>query len=423
VLRSNPSFPCVHSQLGFIYVAQQEDSAASREFADESEGCALADLGEARLHIDAGENADAMAVLRALWKNDEGFVRSHAALLTNGLASDRLTAFSSFIDRQSTVGAVGAELYESLSAALRGVPQPVSGSTLSASAKGSGIPADSQRAEVDVRDGRYGRCAADLADDLPKESSQHLLILARCAFMTGDYALSAAASDLLSTRLPHNMAAIYWSVKANEKLAFVAFGTFEQLEPNSERTHLLLGDMYRQRQRFQQAESEYKMASTLAPKDTAPLFGLASAYYHDSNTDKALSVVKTALRMAPNDPELNLLAGEILVSTHEWAQAEDYLKRGLNAKPQMLPHLHALLGEVYEHTGRTREAISELQMGVASDEDGTVYYQLARLYSSIGNDSAAEDAFRHMKVLQKKRRESAAIAVQDSSDAMENDIH
>ena len=82
--------------------------------------------------------------------------------------------------------------------------------------------------------------------------------------MTGDYSLSATASDLLATRSPHDMAALYWSVKANEKLAFVAFGHFEQLKPDSERTHLLLGDMYRQRQRFEQAESEYKTASTLA---------------------------------------------------------------------------------------------------------------------------------------------------------------
>jgi predicted Zn-dependent protease len=88
----------------------------------------------------------------------------------------------------------------------------------------------------------------------------------------------------------------------------------------------------------------------------------------------------------------------------------------------MLPHLHVLLGQVYENTGRTQEAIKELQMGVASDEDGTVNYQLARIYSSIGNKAAAQDAFQRMKVLQRKRRERAVIAVEDSSDAMQNDI-
>ena len=101
----------------------------------------------------------------------------------------------------------------------------------------------------------------ELAGGIARRSDRDLLLLATCAFMTGDYSLSATASDLLATRSPHDMAALYWSVKANEKLAFVAFGHFEQLKPDSERTHLLLGDMYRQRQRFEQAESEYRTAS------------------------------------------------------------------------------------------------------------------------------------------------------------------
>ena len=60
-------------------------------------------------------------------------------------------------------------------------------------------------------------------------------------------------------------------------------------------------------------------------------------------------------------------------------------------------------------------AITQLQMGLASDEDGSVYYRLARIYSTIGNKAAADDAIEHVKALQKKRREGAVIALQDSS--------
>jgi tetratricopeptide (TPR) repeat protein len=422
VLADDPHFPCAHSRLGFLYIAQQQEAAALREFADESDGCAFAALGRARLHVDAGDDAEALAVLRVLWEHDAGFVRSHASLLTDGVASECSIAFLVFLDQQNGAGAVGLDLYESLSAAFRGASQPIDGTTLSANLKISGIHGNAQAAEADNRNERYGRCVADLAGGIATESNHDLLLLANCAFMTGNYNLSATASDLLATRSPQDIPALYWSIKANEKLAFAAFGRFEQLEPGSEKTHLLLGDMYRQRKRFQQAEREYTTASTLAPQDTAPLFGLASAYSQDSNTDQALSTAKTALGMSPNDPDLNLLVGEILVSRHEWAEAENYLKRGVSAKPQMLPHLHVLLGQVYENTGRTQEAIKELQMGVASDEDGTVNYQLARIYSSIGNKAAAQDAFQRMKVLQRKRRERAVIAVEDSSDAMQNDI-
>ena len=418
VLAADPRFPCAHSQLGFLYVAQQQDAAATGEFAGESPGCALAALGRVRLRMDAGDNVGALALLMTLWEHDPGFVRSNATLLNDGLASERSAAFSVFLEGQNSARKVDPDLYQSLSAALQGAPQP----GLSAEAKSAEIHGNAQAAETDDREGRYGRRAAELAGGITRRSDRGLLLLAACAFMTGDYSLSAAASDLLAARSPHEMAALYWSVKANEKLAFVAFGHFEQLKPDSERTHLLLGDMYRQRQRFEQAESEYKTASTLAPEDPAPLFGLASAYSQDSKTDQALSTAKTALGMSPNDPDLNLLAGEILVSRHEWTEAEDFLNKSLEAKPQALPHVHILLGEVYEGTGRTQDAISQLQMGLPADEDGSAYYRLARIYSRMGNKVAADAAIEHVKALQESRRQRAVVAVQDSSAAMQDDI-
>lgn len=422
VIALDPHFFCAHAQLGFLDIALQRDADALREFTAESQGCTFAALGRARLRLDAGDDVKALAVLRTLWKNDPGFVRSQASALTDGLAAERLTAFSAFLDQENNAGAIDPDLYASLSATLRGAPQPVDGFTVIAGAKDPKFHGDAQAAEADHRDGRYAGCASDLAGGIAGESDHDLLMLANCAFMTGDYSLSATASDLLASRSSHNTAALYWSVKANEKLAFAAFNRFEQLEPNSERTHLLLGDMYRQRQRYGQAESEYKTASMLAPEDPAPLFGLASAYFHDSNLDNALKAARRALEIIPNDPDLNLLVGEILVSRREWIQAEEYLQRGLGAKPQMLPHVHALLGQVYEHTGRTQDAIHELLMGLASDEDGSLHYQLARMYSSLGNKAAAQDALQGSKELEQKRRERAVIAVQDSSDVMQNDI-
>jgi predicted Zn-dependent protease len=81
----------------------------------------------------------------------------------------------------------------------------------------------------------------------------------------------------------------------------------------------------------------------------------------------------------------------------------------------MLPHAHALLGQVYAQTDRAQEAIAELQMGVASDEDGSLYYQLARLYTRQGNKAAAQAALVHVKDLEQKRRERAVVATEDSS--------
>ena len=46
---------------------------------------------------------------------------------------------------------------------------------------------------------------------------------------------------------------------------------------------------------------------------------------------------------------------EALIDQHDYAEAEPYLKKSLNAKPQMLPRIHALIGKAYAETGRTRK--------------------------------------------------------------------
>jgi predicted Zn-dependent protease len=106
--------------------------------------------------------------------------------------------------------------------------------------------------------------------------------------------------------------------------------------------------------------------------------------------------------------------GEALVSQHKFPEAEPFLLKSLSAKPQMLPHVHALLGEVYAANGKTQEAIRELKLGLSSDEDGSLHYQLARLYIKAGDKPDADAAFAQVKVLQQQRRESAVVAVEDS---------
>lgn len=426
-LAADPHFPCAHARLGWIDLDQQQNDDAMLEFKTEAHSCALADLGHARLLIGEDDNASALALLSNLWKRDSGFVQANLPSLVNGLDTEHKDNFADFVSRQDA-GTMPAELSALLSAMFRGPPQPATESIPAKPLEDrkAGVAPNMRMAQANELAGRYGRCTGDLSQEthdigVLRENSNSLLLLASCAYMSGDYTLSARASDLAIAQPAHEMAALYWSIKANEKLAIMAFDRFEQLEPDSPRTHLLLGDMYRHRQHLEEAENEYKTAAALAPHDPAPLYGLASAYSLDSKPDQALSTVKGALAMSPEDADVNLLAGEILVEQHEWTQAENYLKHSLNAahplKPQMLPHAHVLLGRVYAQTDRPEEAISELQRGLASDEDGSVYYQLARLYTRLGNKAAAEAAIAHVKELEKKRQERAVVAVQDSGDA------
>jgi predicted Zn-dependent protease len=88
----------------------------------------------------------------------------------------------------------------------------------------------------------------------------------------------------------------------------------------------------------------------------------------------------------------------------------------------MLSHVHALLGTVYAETGRTQEAIAQLEMGLAADEDGSTHYKLARMYRKAGDTKRADAAIQQVKALEDQRRKRAVTAIMDSSQPADEDL-
>lgn len=400
ILALKPQPPCMQAEAGLLALKQKDEALAATDFqADRS--CSLALLGQARLRMDAGSFNDALNLLDSLWKKDRGFLYANLSSFTDGLEPARNSGFQQFLVQQNAAGSVAPDLYQFLSGAFSGQPQVAP----------SPSAATVRTAQVDYSNGHYAQCASRVKGSLATRNAASLQLLATCAYFTGDYNLASTAAAAIT---PQSAAALYWSVKANEHLAFTALEKFARLEPNSARSHLLLGDMYRQRRRYDDALSEYQKALAITPNDPAALLGLASSYLGDAQIEKTIQTAQLGLQQTPADPELNLLVGEALVAQHQFAPAEPFLKKALNAKPQMLPHVYALLGEVYAQTGKTQQAIEELKLGLPSDEDGSLHYQLARLYRQTGDNKAATTAIEQMKVLQQRRLQGAVVALKDS---------
>jgi tetratricopeptide (TPR) repeat protein len=406
---AQPQPPCLHAEFGFMYVKQQKMQEAEAEFKRETAACGLATLGEARLLIEEGSYSEALALVQALWAKDQGFVGAQAPRLVEGPAQNRSAGFAEFLAQEHTSGKVEADLYQSLNAAWSGSPE--SKRAVPSGSLGS--------AEKSYAAGRYGECTSTLKESFPRRTESELLLRSACAYYSGDYALASSASEAPVDRSPH-AGQLFWSIKANQALALQSLGHFEQIAPNSAPSHVLLGDMYRQRQRYDDAQAQYKQALEIAPADHAALLGLAYAYFGDANIDATIATATSALAANPGDPELNALMGEALIAHHDFAGAEPYLQKGLTAKPQMLPHVHALLGTVYAETGRTEDAITQLQMGVAADQDGSTYYKLARMYRKAGDTRKADAAMQQVKALEQQRQKGAVTALQDSSRPVED---
>ena len=237
-------------------------------------------------------------------------------------------------------------------------------------------------------------------------SRDKLALLAACSFYTGDFQTTlAAAKKLRQARADET--GLYWSIRAEQRLAILYLVYAAEVEPDSIRLHELLAESYRDRGKYSEAEAEYKVALDINPKEFAALIGDAATYLQEQRIDLAAEMIQRALAQNPSDPEANYVMGEVLIAKHEYAEAEPYLKAGLAAKADLVPRIHVLLGQVYASQGDTAHAIEEFKAGLSSDDDGSVHFQLGRLYQKAGEAKLAAAAFEEAKALVRRKQEAA----------------
>ena len=412
LLDARPQPPCMRSEYGFALLRGHDEPGATAAFDAERAAhpeCALALLGQARMALDHDNIEKAAHLLATLWNRDHGFVQSNATLLVEGMAQDKtLSVASSLVASPLLAPDLHGLLAATLNVADPNVADSSAGQSPTASASGP-----RRTAAEDYAAGQFEQCAQRFSSALAPSSTAQLRLLAACSYFTGDNRRASGAAAALRAKEPHSIEALYWSVQANERLASDALARFQQLDPDSARSHILLGDIYQQLERYDDSQTEYLKAVSLAPGDPAAQLGLATAYLNNKNPNGAMAIAQAALLRRPQDPELNLIAAEVLMGQREYAAAVPYLFKSLNAKAQMLPRIHALIGKAYAETGRTQEAIEELKRGASSDVDGSVQYLLSRLYREIGDTKDATDALNQMKAIKQQRAARGYKQVQD----------
>ena len=419
LIDSKPQPPCIHSELGFSLLREHDLAGAASEFDAERAvhpECGLALLGQARMALDSGDNEHAIKLLKELWDRDHGFVESNAAILLEGLSSEKAASVASLLSARG--GAlIPTDLRNGLLTAFNLSAQDwadANAAKESVEPRAAGPASGARRtAEEFYAAGQFQQCARRLDQDVAALSADKLRLLAACSYFAGDNQRASSAATALEALQPHSLEALFWSIEANEKLALKSLARFQQLEPDSPRSHVLLGDIYHQLERPDDAQAEYLKALALAPGDPAAMLGLATAYLSNNNVEGAMEIAQRVLARSPDDPELNLIMAEAALSHNKFSEAEPYLEKSLHAKPQMLPHIHALIGKVYAETGRPQEAIGQLEMGASSDEDGSIQYLLARLYHQIGDSKDASTALERMKEIKRQRSARGVKTIED----------
>ena len=407
--------PDTHAGYAFVLLNQHELPGAQHELSAElasNRGSLMARLGLARLHIEQGVTPDATKEIAEIWRTDARFFLTNARLLKE-LPEDKLSELRTALEAARANGGVPAEVGEVLIDGTAG-REPVDPSELESAVADK--PQRSSNRSLTAAElyanGKYRECSDFLSSRIPELHTPELRLLASCSYSTSKYQITFAAAQRLTLNRATEAEGLYWETKSAEKLATGALARASELDSESPTFHVLLGDIDRERKKYADAKSEYQRALTIRPDDSGALFGLCLAMLGDSDTDGALRVAKAALQKSPSDPELNAVMGEILSAQYQFSDAEPYLKKALTSKPDLIPHVHALLGRVYAETNRNQDAISELRLGLADDKDGHVHYQLAHVYQKIGDRVSAQKALEQSVRMQQESLSAPVIAMQ-----------
>ena len=156
---------------------------------------------------------------------------------------------------------------------------------------------------------------------------------------------------------------------------------------------------------YKEAETEYRKVLQLKPDSVAAHFGLAATYYRAVRFDEAASEAQKVLDLNPGDPDASFLVAEILVYKQQYAEAIPHLNAARRGQPDTLPRVHALLSKVYAAQGQNEQAVKELKQALTDDRDGSLHFQLSRLYSKLGDDNAAKAAMQKSEAIRKARAE------------------
>jgi tetratricopeptide (TPR) repeat protein len=356
----------------------------------------------------------ALKAITSIAADDSGFIQSELHLFHDALAADQARSLADLARKDQSGVDLSIDLGSVVDQALLSNMFPSAGIDESGTPETTTAPSPTDAEALFVK-GKYGACDQILKGALEKLDSAEEQLLASCSFYTGDFLTTSMVAERQKANPATIARGLYWETKADQQLAVATLTHAGEIDADSPRMHLLLGDIFRQKRRWDEAESEYRKAVALDPKSRAARLSLAIVLFSELKTDETLDIDRSILVEDPDDPEANLLAGEVLVQQNLYVQAEPYLSKCRNLKPEFLPRLHALLGQVYASTNRIPAAISEYKSGLSSDVDGSIHFQLARLYQKSGDKIAADETFRESQRLRQNWDDRAHIALEQNS--------
>ena len=143
--------------------------------------------------------------------------------------------------------------------------------------------------------------------------------------------------------------------------------------PQNKMAHFNLAAGYMQRGDYEAAQREYELAGTLPSASAArysALIRLGSDEFNRGDLAAAQKHLAEALRLRPDDYEVRMNYGTLLIRLDRTAEAAEQFSYAAKLRPQSAePHVYAAL--VAAKTGRFEAAALDIQRAIAVDHDGS----------------------------------------------------
>ena len=152
-----------------------------------------------------------------------------------------------------------------------------------------------------------------------------------------------------------------------------------QLEPDMAVVHATLGAIYGTGGRENEAIRELKKAMELAPANAEPARELARIYSNQGRLQESAALYLQATKARPTDWYAHYLLGVLYYQHEQYDKAETVLRTALALAPGN-EIISRTLGGVYLQQGRYSEAIQELQMSLKIKSNAGTYLALGATY-------------------------------------------
>jgi Flp pilus assembly protein TadD len=161
-----------------------------------------------------------------------------------------------------------------------------------------------------------------------------------------------------------------------------------RLEPNSLQTLDSLGALYAQQHRFDQALPPLGRALRLNPNDANAHLNLGAAYAETGKLDRAEEHFRAAVLLSPMNFNAHNLLGKLYYDSKRLAAAEQQFRQSLQCEPNLAAYDH--LGYIYAQWGDRDRAEKAFKAALAMNStDSHAHFNLGLIYAATGRSAQA----------------------------------